>query len=48
MVPWLAQRREEEADGRPQCRGAGTDLCSLVTVTEAKGTAWNCDRGGSG
>lgn len=29
-------------------RGAGTDLCCLVTVMRSKGTTWSCIKGGSG
>jgi len=29
-------------------KGAGTDLCSLVTAMGPEGMAWSCVRGGSG
>ena len=45
----LQRRGQGEASWQPTAphkgrRGAGSDLCSLVTVTGTKRTAWSCIR----
>jgi len=53
-APWFAQPRAEELRGGLMVAAAhhreqrcSPELCSMVTVTGPKGTAWSCVRGES-